>query len=230
MIVALEVAAGLALGYFLGSLIESIWHEYIPDAPPRVQAVWKRYPRLCRLMMETHFYHHAIHHHQTYRTNHVTQFDSDEQRARLEAFLLRRGSFGQIIIRNGFANRLHTEALPVFSLPWIALALTLGLVLPVGVALPVALMLTLPGLFSYVVHPWIHLPFAEGQRRASPLMAAFLRTPYMKAVYRHHFLHHRHGATGNYNLVLGGDALRGRSRKADAEDLRVMREIGLPVD
>lgn len=228
--IALEIAFGLALGYGLASLIESIWHEYIPDAPPRLLAIWRRHPRLFRLLLQVHFYHHVVHHHRTYRTNHVTQFDSPEQRAKLEAFLLRRGPPGQVIIRNGFANRLHTEALPEFSVPWISVVLAIALVAPASVVLPAAVALVLPGFFSYSIHPYLHMPFAEGQRLAPPIVARLLRTQYVKAVYRNHFMHHRYGGTGNYNLVLGADYVRGRLRTPTDGDLHAMREVGMPVE
>ena len=73
------------------------------------------------------------------------------------------------------------------------------------------------------------MPFAEGQRRAPPLMAWLLRTRYLKAVYRNHFMHHRYGGTGNYNLVLGADYVRRCLRRPDDGDLRAMREVDMPL-
>jgi hypothetical protein len=226
----LEIGAGFALGYLAGSLMESIWHQYIPDAPLWMRKLWNRYPRFSRLMRETHFYHHAIHHHRTYLANHVTQFGSPEERARLESFLQGRGELGRIIIRNNFANRLHTEALPIFCIPWLLAAMALALMLPLAAAVPASLMLILPGWFSYSMHPWLHLPFEEGQRLASLPMRLLLRSTYGRAVYRTHFIHHRHGGVSNFNLVLGADHLRGLMRRVDAADVAEMRAVGLPVD
>jgi hypothetical protein len=56
-----------------------------------------------------------------------------------------------------------------------------------------------------------------------------LRTRYMRAVYRNHFLHHRYGGVSNFNLVLGADVLRGRTRAVTVRDLEVMAEIGMPL-
>ncbi len=52
----------------------------------------------------------------------------------------------------------------------------------------------------------------------------------MRMAYRNHFLHHRHGGTSNFNLVLGGDWLRGRLRRVSDEDLRAMQAAGVPLD
>jgi hypothetical protein len=226
--IVLEIAFGLALGYLLGSYIESALHEYVPDAPPRVLALWRRHPRLFRRFIEAHFSHHVIHH-QTFR-DHVTQFASPRHRRRMEALLRDRGRHGRTILRNRFSDRLHHESVPEFCLPWVAAGLAIALVASTGVALAAAATLTLPGLFSHYIHPYLHMPFAEGQRRAPRWLAALLRSRYMRAAYRNHFLHHRHGGTSNYNLVLGGDWLRGRLRAIDDDDRRAMAAAGMPLD
>jgi hypothetical protein len=227
--IVVEVIIGLTIGYALGSLLESFLHEYVSDASTRLLAVWRRHPRLFRVLLNTHFSHHVIHHYQTFRKNHVTQFDSLEHRAALEAFLLRRGRHGKIIIKGDFANRVHAEGAVVFALPSILTGLMIGLVAPVSVAVSAALALALPTLFSYFIHPFLHMSFSKGQRLAPPITAALLRTKYMRAVYRNHFLHHRYGGTSNYNLVLGADFVRRRLRKPDNDALRTMREIGMPL-
>jgi hypothetical protein len=228
-VIALEILAGLALGYGVGSFLESALHEYIPDAPPAVLARWQRYPWLCRLLIEAHFSHHVVHHHQTFCRDHVTQFDSAEQRARVKAALLKRGRYGRVIMRNGFSDRLHAESVVVFSLPWVAAGVAIALVAPAAIALSATVALMLPGLFGHYLHPYLHMRFADGQRSAPPWVAALLRTRYFRAVYRNHFLHHRHGGTGNFNLVLGGDFLRGRLRRADDDDRRAMNAVGMPL-
>jgi len=227
-VIALEIVAGLVLGYVVGSCIESALHEYVPDAGPRLLAVWRRHPRLCRRLLEAHFSHHVIHH-QTFR-DHVTQFASPQHRARLEALLRQRGRHGRTILRNRFSDRLHDESVPAFCLPWVVAGLAIALLAPTAMALAATVTLTLPGLFSHYIHPYMHRPFADGQREAPRWLAAFLRSRYMRMAYRNHFLHHRFGGTGNFNLVLGGDWLRGRLRRAGDDDRRAMHAAGLPVD
>jgi hypothetical protein len=69
MIVVLYFLTGLAVGYFIGSFIESILHEYVSDAPAPWVRAWRRHPRLFRVPLNTYFSHHVIHHHQTFRRN-----------------------------------------------------------------------------------------------------------------------------------------------------------------
>ncbi len=226
--ILLEIAVGLALGYLLGSLLESAIHEYVPDAPPRVLALWRRHPRLFRRFLDAHFSHHVVHHHQTFH-DHVTQFVSSVQRERVETLVRRRGRHGRVILRNGFSDRLHDDSIVEFSLPWLAAGLAIALAAPASIGLAATVPLMLPGLLGHYVHPWLHRRFADGQQHAPGWLAALLRSRYMRAVYRNHFLHHRYGGTGNFNLVLGGDWLRGRLRRATDADREAMRHAGMPV-
>lgn len=230
MIAVLYFLIGLAVGYIIGSFIESILHEYVSDAPAPWVRKWRRYPRLFRVPLNTYFSHHVIHHHQTFRRNHITQFDSPEQRARVDRVLLARGRHGRIIMGGNYSNRLHAEGGFVFALPGLLSALMLSLFLPAGMAIGSGLALMLPPALSYWVHPYLHRSFDEGQKNAPAVIAFLLRTKYMKAVYRNHFMHHRYDGTGNYNLVLGADILRNRVRAPSSDDIRVMAEIGMPLD
>jgi hypothetical protein len=230
MLLVLYFVIGLAAGYIIGSFIESILHEYVSDAPMSWVRTWRHYPRLFRVPLNTYYSHHVIHHHQTFRRNHITQFDSAEQRARVDRVLLARGRHGRIIIGGDYANRLHAEGGFVFALPALLSATILGLFLPPSMALGSGLALMLPPALSYWVHPYLHRSFDDGQKNASPVIAFLLRTRYMKAMYRNHFMHHRHNGTSNFNLVLGADILRRRVRVPSSDDIRAMAEVGMPLD
>ena len=91
----LEIVIELLLGYALASTAESVIHEYIADALPKIVAGWRRYPRLFGKLISTRYGHHVVHHHQTYLTTHVRQFETPCQRARVTDFLLRRGRYGR---------------------------------------------------------------------------------------------------------------------------------------
>jgi hypothetical protein len=229
MSTALNFVVGLSLGYFIGSILESVLHEYVSDAPKHFVETWRRYPRLFRVMINTRFSHHVVHHYLTFRTNHVTQFTSREERERLEALLLARGRHGRIIIAGQFANKLHAEGGFIFALPSILSGVALGMFAPASLAIGAAMTLSLPPLFSYFIHPYLHMSFNEARRGAPPLTAWLLQTRYVKAMYVNHYMHHRYGGTSNYNLVLGADYLRRRMRKPSGEDVIAMKAIGLPV-
>ena len=230
MTVVFYLLTGLAVGYFIGSFIESILHEYVSDAPAPWVRAWRRHPRLFRVPLNTYFSHHVIHHHQTFRRNHITQFDSPDQRARVDHVLLARGRHGRIIMGGDYANRIHAEGGFVFALPALLSASILSLFLPAAMAIGSGLALMLPPALSYWVHPYLHRSFADGQKNAPAFIAFLLRTKYMKAVYRNHFMHHRYDGTSNYNLVLGADILRKRVRVPSSDDIRAMAEIGMPLD
>src|SRR5437764_310198 len=58
MLLILYFPIGLALGYIIGSFIESILHEYVSDAPASWVRRWRCYPRLFRVPLNTYFSHH----------------------------------------------------------------------------------------------------------------------------------------------------------------------------
>ena len=109
MAAMLEIVAGLLLGYALASTIESVMHEYVADAAPKIVAHWRRYPRLFQKLINTHLGHHVVHHHQTYLTTHVRQFETLRHRTRVTGLLLRRGRYGRIVVGSDFGLRLLPE-------------------------------------------------------------------------------------------------------------------------
>jgi len=46
---------------------------------------------------------------------------------------------------------------------------------------------------------------------------------------RNHYMHHRYVAS-NFNLVLGGDLLRGKYRVSSPADIAEMQRLGLRTD
>jgi len=74
MLIVCHVISGLLIGYVSGSIIESLSHQYISDAPKAWRFFWRRHPYLCKILRETYFSHHVIHHVCTFREDHITQF------------------------------------------------------------------------------------------------------------------------------------------------------------
>lgn len=226
---AVQLLLGLGLGYLIGSWVESFMHEYVSDAHPRAVRRWLRSPRLLRPLINTHYSHHTIHHVRTYRAGHVTQFRSEAEKAQLTEDLLARGAHGRTILAGAYGTRLHGTGVLVFVAPLVIFFpvfwFSLG---PWGFAAGCVTLL-LPPFMSHFVHPWLHRPFEQGQAEAPPWLAWLLRTRYLRAVYRNHFLHHRYGGISNFNLVLGADVLRRRTRVLTPRDLEVMEEIGMPL-
>jgi hypothetical protein len=220
---------GLASGYLVGSLIESFMHQHVSDAPNKTVKRWERFPRLFRYLIRTRFSHHVVHHRRTFRQDFVTQFRSDEERHALNADLAERGAHGRIILDSQYAVRLHGSGAMVFVAPLLpAIPLTAMLLGPWAVV-GVCVTLALPPLFSHFIHPWLHLPHEQAVRDAPRVTAWLLQRWYFRAMARNHFMHHRYVAS-NYNLVLGGDHVRGRYRKPAEKDLADMLSLGLRID
>jgi len=91
-----------------------------------------------------------------------------------------------------------------------------------------AVALALPPLLSHCIHPYLHMTHAQALGAAPKATAWLLRRRYFRAMARSHYMHHRYVAV-NFNLLLGGDVLRGCHRMPDEKDLLAMRRLGLPV-
>lgn len=224
-----HVLLGLALGYVIASYVESFMHEYVSDARPKAVRFWSRAPWLFRPLINTHYSHHTIHHVRTFRDGHVKMFRSEEEKEKLTGELLQRGWHGQVIIRGAYGTRLYGSGALVFVAPLIIFFPVFYLTLKPIAFLAGCVTLLLPPFMSHFVHPYLHQPFEQGQRTAPRWLAWFLRTAYGRAIYRNHFLHHRYGGVSNFNLVLGADVLRRRTRALTPRDLEVMAEIGMPL-
>lgn len=220
---------GFALGYLIATLVESYAHQYVSDAPRKYVKQWMRYPRLCKYMIRTHYSHHTVHHCRTYRQDFVTQFRNDQEREYLDRELENRGIHGQIIKASHYGVRLHGSGALVFIVPLLpGIPLILNWLGPLG--LSGALMaLALPPLLSHFVHPYLHMPHSKAVYLAPLPISMLLKTRFFRAMARSHFMHHRY-VMGNFNLLLGGDILRGVARKPSEKDLDEMKRIGLRID
>lgn len=224
----LHLIFGISTGYFVASYIESFLHEHVSDAPTRRVNFWRKYPSLLKPLINTHYSHHTIHHVKTWQRDHVTQFRSDSERQKLDKVLHARGKHGTMIIEGLYAAKLHSLGMIVFTTPLLLACILLFIFTPVLFAVGACTTIFLPTLFSNFIHPYLHMPFDRGQKEAPRVVAWLLGTRYFKAMYVNHFIHHRYGGTSNYNLVLGADWLRGKTRIVTEKDVHIMRDVGLP--
>lgn len=223
-----EVLAGFGGGYVYASVLESYFHQHVNDAPKRSVERWRRHPWLLKQLIETNYSHHIIHHVRTYRTDHVTQFDSPEHKATIDRELSRT-SHGRAVMKAQYGAAFSPMGWVAFTAPlWPAATLAYVLLGP-WVALGVAVAVALPPFLSAYVHPYLHLPYDAAIARSPWPLSLLLRTRYMRAVTRHHFLHHRY-CNRNFNLLLGGDWLRGKVRTASPRDVAEMVRLGIRLD
>ncbi|MDH5231877.1 MAG: hypothetical protein OEZ58_16565 [Gammaproteobacteria bacterium] len=227
-IIGLKIVAGFIVGYLVASYIESYMHQNVSDANMKRVKKWKKHPTLFWYFIRTHYSHHVIHHVKTFKQNYVTQFRNEDEKLALDKVLDGRGRHGEIIKQSRYAVKLHGSGSLVFIAPLLPaiplFSYTLGPWSLVGAVMA----LSLPPIFSNYIHQYLHMPHEHAIKQAPPLIAWLLKTEYFKAVARNHYMHHRY-MVGNFNLVLGGDILRGVNRKPSDRDIQHMLELGLPV-
>lgn len=226
---ALRAAAGAVLGYLTATLVESFAHHHISDARPRRVRGWQEHPRLFKYLIRTHYSHHSVHHLRTFRRDHVTQFRSAEERGALDAELMERGEHGQIVMKSNYAVKLHGTGALVFVAPLIPFLPLVYLLLGVPGLVGSLLPMVCPPFFSNYLHPYLHMPHDAAVAKAPWLISWLLRTRYGRAMARNHFMHHRY-MNCNFNLMLGGDVLRGVSRQPSDKDVAELQRIGLRLD
>lgn len=225
---ALQVLAGVVGGYVAVSVCESFFHRVIQHAPSHLRAWYGRAGVLGRALIEAWYAHHVVHHHLTFRRDHVTQFADDHERARLDARLAAAGKDDVIACRHGtiLGHR------PIDYARYVGPALPLLLVLcgigggwfSLGLLVP----LSVWPMLAQVVHPYLHMRHAEVIEQAPPVMRMLADTRWFRFLARHHWLHHRYGDC-NFNLMPGGDIILGVNRRASPADLEAMRRVGLAV-
>lgn len=218
--------AGLMLGYVMTTLLESTLHRVIYHAGPQTRRFWARYPRISGPFRRAYFSHGIVHHRWTFRENFVTQFSNRQEQERLDQRL--RGDQASLIRREQYGITLRGVGIVWFNLPILPWIVLIGQVLG-----PWGLVGAIPAVAAYsclamFVHPYLHRPHEEVVAGVSPVLRWVLKTRYVRFLRCHHYLHHRYGDC-NFNLLLGGDVLLGRSRRATAQDWDEMYRLGLVV-
>jgi len=198
-----KLVVGFVLGYIVASYVESYMHQNVSDANMKRVNKWKKHPKLFWYFIRTHYSHHVIHHVKTFKVNYVTQFGSEEEKIALDKLLILRSNHGEIIKKSNYATKLHGSGSLVFIAPLLPAIPLFGLTL-------------------------LHMPHDQAIESAPQFISWLLKMEYFKAVSRNHFMHHRY-MLGNFNLVLGGDVLRGVNRKPSEKDIQLMLDLGLPV-
>lgn len=220
----LQVCAGLALGYLIGTFLESFYHDRIQHGA-RDSAAHRRVRALGRARAS----HETVHHRLTFRRDHVTQFATPDERARVDAYLEAEWpDMAGAVRAEGYGLGLGAWGLAQFALALCPPVLLLWPLLGRAAALAAAAPVCLVPLLSSRVHRYLHMSERAALEQAPWPVGLLLRSWYGRRVWRHHWMHHRH-LRCNYNLLLGGDWLRGVHRDPAPADLLRMAAIGIPV-
>lgn len=231
--IALEIGfsflAGLAIGYVIATVVESYVHQQVGHASRQTVERWKQRSGVYEFLERINYAHNVVHHQRTFRGDYVTQFESGDQRNRLDQELAALGAEGRRIIRSNYGLRLQDLGALVFFVPLLPVLPWIGSRSVIWAALGATMAMALPPILSQFIHPYLHLPYEQAVRQGPALTSWLLRRRYFRLIAQHHFVHHRHPRT-NFNLLLGGDWLRGRHRRADAQQRAEMRRLGLRID
>lgn len=221
-----QLILGTILGYFVGTVWESLTHQYVYHAGTTLRALWKKNEVIYKVMTRGFFQHAIVHHGMTFKKDYITQFRSEQEREALDAILP--PELADSIRLEGYGLTPHKLSLLFYSVQAVA-AVPIGLLIgPWAAVVSVPIMIS--GMFmARFVHVYLHMPHAQALRIAPPLTAWFLKTRYARFIARYHYLHHKYTHC-NYNLFFGGDILFGKVRKPSSKDLETMRTVGLPVD
>jgi hypothetical protein len=177
-----HMLAGLILGYASITLLESTLHRVFYPAGPRTRRLWARYPSIGWPFRRAHFSHGIVHHRWTFRTDFVTQFSSQQEKARLDRRL--RGPQALLIRREHYGMTLRGIGIVWYNLPILSCIFLIGLV--VG---PWGLLGALPAVAAYsclamFVHPYLHRPHGEAMASGSLVLQWVFKTGYVQFLRR----------------------------------------------
>lgn len=215
----------LTAGYTHASVVESWCHDKIQHASTPALKSCDRFAFWGKLVRDSWRSHTVVHHNLSYRTDHVSQFQSCLQAERASEYCENHG----LDPANNFGLTLSPTGLVRFMLPFMAINLVVLLLAQPIVAVPFVLMSLMPVVLSKFVHPYLHEPYVETATTGPILIRFLLRGSLGRAMWVHHFLHHRYPKVC-FNLTWPiGDWLRGAHKRASAEDLFELQRIGGPL-
>ena len=220
------VLGGALLGAAVVTLAESFLHKNLAHPTPAQKKLYEKWPWLGRQILDAAYGHATVHHVKTFKS-YVKQFESEDQKAKLDAELQKMGKVGERLMAENYGVSLDAAGVLRFLAPiapvYVALMWTLGLgpAAIAGMLVPAALY----PLASKVMHPYLHMPKEEAMQKAGPLARWLLGTRYVEMVSRLHYGHHK-GRGGNFNITAPfGDMLLGELRKPNLKQLLRMREL-----
>ena len=206
--------ACFAYGYVVATLLESLFHDYIQH-----RGFFFSSSRMSHL---------TVHHQMSFRS-HTTQFENADQQENVDSFLARHFPSQLAWVRKErYGVTLSPLSRVMFVAPFVPFLAPVYFFFgcsEFGVSL-------LPVFFtvfmSTVVHSYLHMSEEEAMKKCGTAMSFFLRSFLVRHIWRSHYMHHRY-RNSNFNLVPGGDFMRGKYRTPTERDLEMMSELGIPT-
>lgn len=204
----------MLLNYMIASAWEAIAHAKVLHASKKQRQSFKKLGKLGLLMRRAFLSHELIHHRATFKHSFYHQFDTHQQKDKLDnrlKFFLGNDLFHKITHNNyGLTVHYFWEiviflAIPVMiNLPLVYLASHIYPITP-PIYATTFLICTLPLLLSKFIHPFLHQDFSHTTNKS--IVHKIILAPIMFLQY-YHYLHHTQKYC-NFNLCLGADFLFG---------------------
>jgi hypothetical protein len=217
-----KIIGGVVIGYLTVSLCESFFHRTIQHASPGFRKMCRRLSTPGSWFHSAWLSHHVVHHCLTYKVGHFTQFTNAEEERNLRQMLIKKGR-GNFVkrdygVRIGGPSDIVLYMAPTMPV-FIAVCYFGGLWFTLGAILP----LVFWPLVAQFIHPYLHMTRTQAMSCAPLAIRLFLRTPYYRYLFCHHWLHHKYEDC-NFNLVLGGDVFLGCQQWPTDEELSLISE------
>jgi hypothetical protein len=195
--------------FFIAYLVATLWehyqHKHILHADGAKVKRWKNSSFWVHQVLYRggYYAHHVVHHQKTFQKEYTRQFDSVEQREKLDAFLIKK--FGKTDSEQNYGLTINTVyEYAMFVLPAFFLLPILAFSLEFYQLVIFAVPLVLPLLLSKYIHPVLH----ENRENRHWIYNNF----YTRKIYETHYIHHQDDSK-NFNLLLGGDWIMGTYEK-----------------
>jgi hypothetical protein len=218
---------GFVAGYCLVTLFESLFHDWILHAGRAFRRLQSRCPRMLFVFSQGFRSHTLVHHGSTFKKDHVTQFTDEPHQQQVDHSLS--DSAGRRIVHERYGVTIKFRSILFFLVPltpFVAIAASFApWACLVGFLIPIALYPTMSG----IVHPYLHMTYTDAITSSPWWLRPVLKTPYIRFLWRYHWLHHQY-PQHNFNLLLGGDFLRRVNRAPTDSEIKEMEAIGIPVD
>ena len=219
--IIIYIFLGLIYGYLVGTYLESFIHDKIMHSTFVHKFAFNR----------TKVSHEEIHHLKTFKTNHITQFSSKQEEKELDIFLNNKyhSDFARWVKKENYGMTLTNYSLLLHNLPFLPIIIITYLYSNYIFFYCSLIPIIFVSIMSKYFHSYFHCSFNEAMNTAPFLTRIILDTPIMRRVWRLHYVHHKQKKF-NFNLLLGGDWLRGVLKEPNKEQLDDMKKLGLPMN
>jgi hypothetical protein len=206
---------GLIYGWILGSLIESFFHQHLGHTNAKLRKFFTKIPVIGKQFRSANEAHSIVHHSLTYQQDHTTQFSNKNPMTMVDAKIIKKGILDLDDLKSEqYGLSLNLIGFIKFSIPfliiWFVLFIFINQIFilnSIFLYSSLGMMFVAPA-FSTWLHPVLHSTYEEGIKQAMWPFSWILNSRYGRFLWDYHELHHRNRNV-NFNLMLGGDFLRG---------------------